>query len=100
MPGPGADRQARPMTVQLLTFHLDGITAGDYLAYIRDPEPPGLGHGLRSIAIEAEPLGDTIRATIVWDGAPPARPVAEAMTGLRMTAECVDVHCRPLSIAA
>ena len=27
-------------TFQRLTFDLDGITAGDYLAYVRNPEPP------------------------------------------------------------
>ena len=100
MPRGCGGRQAAPMTVQHLTFHLDGITAGDYLAYVRDPEPPGLGHGLRSIAIDAEPLGATVHATIVWDGTPPAPAVAEVLAGLPMTAEVVDVRCHSLAPVA
>jgi hypothetical protein len=46
--------------VQSLIMTLDGITAGDYLAWVRDPEPPALEYGLRSVAINAEPLGELI----------------------------------------
>ena len=30
-------------SLQLLTLVLDGITAGDYLCWVRDPEPAALG---------------------------------------------------------
>ena len=30
------------MALQTLTLKLDGITAGDYLTWCRDPEPPAL----------------------------------------------------------
>jgi hypothetical protein len=36
---------------QVLTLTLDGITAGDYLAWFRDPEPFALGRELRSIRV-------------------------------------------------
>jgi hypothetical protein len=65
--------------LQILTLKLDGITAGDYLAWCRDPDPPALGLGLRSIAIHADPLGDTITATLDWNQpAPPAAYAASA----------------------
>ena len=84
------------MTVQRLTFHLDGITAGDYLAYVRDPEPPGLGRGLRSIDVAAQPLGDRLEFVLTWDGAPPAPHVAEVLAGLPVTAAVVRAECRSL----
>jgi hypothetical protein len=75
------------MTTQTLTLTLDGITAGDYLTWIRDPEPPALGRELREIEVSADPLGETISATLRWEGtAPPAR-VAAAVAGLPPTAE-------------
>jgi hypothetical protein len=87
-------------TFQRLTFELDGMTAGDYLAYVRDPEPPGLGSVLRSIAIDAEPLGDTIQVVLSWNGTPPPPADAEILAGLPMTAEVVRVTCRSLEAIA
>lgn len=52
------------MSLQILTLELDGITAGDYLTWCRDPDPPALDYALRSIAIDADPLGDTITAIL------------------------------------
>jgi hypothetical protein len=60
------------MSLQILTLELDGITASDYLQWCRDPEPPALDRGLRSISIEADPLGDTITAILDWDRPAPA----------------------------
>jgi hypothetical protein len=50
------------MPLQILTLKLDGITAGDYLTWCQDPDPPALDFTLRSISIDADPLGDTITA--------------------------------------
>ena len=61
------------MALQTLTLKLDGITAGDYLTWCRDPEPPALDFALRSISIQAEPLGDTITAILDWSHSPPRR---------------------------
>jgi hypothetical protein len=36
----------RAMPLQILTLKLDGITAGDYLTWCRDPDPPALGLAL------------------------------------------------------
>ena len=80
------------MPRQILTIELDGLTAGDYLAHLRDPEPPALGFGLRSVAVRAEPRGDTVVATLVWtEAAPAARPAAQA-AGLPIVAEVVRVE--------
>ena len=92
------------MALQTLTLELDGITAGDYLTWCRDPEPPALDYGLRSISIDADSLGDTITAVLDWDRpAPPARIAAEA-AGLPPTADvrtCRSEHTAPpLKIAS
>jgi hypothetical protein len=87
-------------TFQRLTFELDGITAGDYLAYVRNPEPPGLGTSLRAIAIDAEPLGDTIEVALAWNGTAPAPATAEVLAGLPMTPEVARVTCRQLEAVA
>jgi hypothetical protein len=71
------------MPLQLLHLKLDDITAGDYLAWCRDPEPPALGFGLRSIQVEADPLGDTITAVLDWrQPAPSPSAAAAAAAGL------------------
>ncbi len=56
---------------QSLVILLDGITAGDYLTWVQDPEPPALGRELRSIAVDADPLGQLINVDLVWDCPPP-----------------------------
>src|SRR5437588_6993074 len=66
------------MPLQILTLKLDGITAGDYLTWCRDPEPPALDFALRSISIDADPLGDTITAILDWNQAVPTAPAAAA----------------------
>jgi hypothetical protein len=67
------------MARQILTLQLDEITAGDYLQWVRDPEPPALDADLLSVSIEADPLGDTVTATLDWAGpAPPASRAAPA----------------------
>ena len=62
------------MPLQILTLKLDGITAGDYLTWCRDPEPPALDFALRSISIDADPLGDTITANLDWNQPPAPAP--------------------------
>ena len=73
------------MALQTLTLKLDGITAGDYLTWCRDPEPPALDFALRSISIEAEPLGDTITAILDWSHSPPPVAVAASAAGLPLS---------------
>jgi hypothetical protein len=74
------------MTLQIVTLKLDGITAGDYLTWCRDPEPPALDFALRSISIDADPLGDTITAILDWNHALPAAPAAATAAGLPLSA--------------
>jgi hypothetical protein len=71
------------MALQTLTLKLDGITAGDYLTWCRDPEPPALDFALRSISIEAEPLGATITAILDWSHSPPPAPAPAAYQSRR-----------------
>ena len=73
------------MPLQILTLKLDGITAGDYLTWCRDPEPPALDYALRSISIDADPLSDTITAILDWSHAPPPCPVAASAAGLPLS---------------
>ncbi len=65
------------MILQRLSLTLDGITAGDYMTWVRDPEPPALG---RDLAVRADPLGDTGDALLSWKVARPEamrrRPLA------------------------
>ena len=88
------------MRVQTLIMTLDGITAGDYLAWVRDPEPPALGLSLRSVTVRADPLSDTIEAVLAWNACPPAPHIAGPVAGLPLTAEVVAVESRELAAAA
>jgi hypothetical protein len=70
------------MSLQILTLKLDGITAGDYLTWCRDPDPPALDFALRSIRVDADPLGDTITAILDWNQPALPAPIAATAAGL------------------
>jgi hypothetical protein len=65
-------RNRSNVPLQTLILRLDGITAGDHLTWCRDPDPPAFDYGLRSISIDADPLGDTISAVRVGPTGPAA----------------------------
>ena len=88
------------MTSQSLTLTLDGITAGDYLTWVRDPEPSALGRALRSITLRADAVGDTIDAVLSWNATPPPPLAAAALAGLPLTPEVVGVRSRELAAVA
>jgi hypothetical protein len=73
------------MALQILTLKLDGITAGDYLTWCRDPDPLALDYGLHSVALDADPLGDTITAILDWNQPAPAPSAAAAAAGLPLS---------------
>ena len=75
------------MPLQTLILQLDGITAGDYLTWCHDPDPPAFDHGLRAVSIDADPLGDTITAVLEWDRPVPAPRAAATLAGLPVTAD-------------
>jgi hypothetical protein len=77
--------------MQILTLKLDGITAGDYLTWCRDPDPPVLGLALRSLSIDADPLGETITAILDWNESPPPASAAASAAGLPLPAG-VQLH--------
>src|SRR5512142_335371 len=89
------------MPPQILNLKLDGITAGDYLTWCRDPEPPALGFALRSVAVHADPLGDTITAILVWNGPAPPPSAAATAAGLPPSAgvEICPLHAGRISMA-
>jgi len=68
--------------LQILILKLDGITAVDYLTWCRDPDPPALEYGLRSINVDADPLGETITAILDWNQPAPPPAAAAAAAGL------------------
>jgi hypothetical protein len=84
------------MSLQLLTLKLDGITAGDYLTWCRDPDPPALDYGLCSIRVHADPLGDTITAILDSDQPAPAPAAAATAAGLPLSPG-VQIH--PLALS-
>jgi hypothetical protein len=86
----------RPMTFQTLRLTLDGMTAGDYLAHLYDPEPPALGLGLRSVAVRGEPLGDVVEALLCWDGPAVSPHRAARLAGFPLPGEVVALESRRL----
>jgi hypothetical protein len=74
------------MSLQTLILRLDGVTAGDYLAWCRDPDASAFDYGLRSTSIDADPLGDTISAGLDWDRPMPPPRAAATIAGLPLTA--------------
>lgn len=83
--------ERRGLFAQCLTMKLDGITAGDYLAWVRDPEPPALGRDLRSITVHADPLAAEIDLALGWDREPPPVSAALLAAGFPATPEVIGV---------
>ena len=88
------------MPLQVLTLTLDGITAGDYMVSVSDPEPPALGRDLCGLSVRGEPLGETVEAVLTWQGAPAPPSTAAPMAGLALTPEVIAVEARELAVAA
>ena len=89
---PFSTTQPSTMHVQSLVIRLDGITAGDYLTWARDPEPGALDDGLRSVAITAAPVGETVNIELVWDREPPALRSALVAAGFPLIPEVVETQ--------
>jgi hypothetical protein len=81
------------MTYATLRLRLDGMTAGDYLAYLRDPEPPALGHSLHAVDVRADPLSDVVEAQLAWTDAPETTTAAAHIAGFPTPAEVVELDC-------
>jgi hypothetical protein len=88
--GTGEDRRSR-VTAQWLRLTLEGITAGDYLGWVRDPEPLALERDLRRVTARADPLGDRIEIELIWDREPPAPRLAVLAAGFPLIPEVIEV---------
>jgi hypothetical protein len=88
------------MPLQVLTLTLDGITAGDYIDWVREPEPAALGRDLREVTVRADDVGDRVEAVLSWDGRPPAEGLAAQLAGLPLTPEVRAVEAREPALAA
>lgn len=81
--------------IQHITVHLDGITAGDYLAHQLDADPALEASRLRSVTLDVpDPVGDAIGAALVWDGRAPSARAAAAAAGFALTGDVVEVRAR------
>jgi hypothetical protein len=94
--GPSHDQtqhvdRIKPRT-QHLTILLDGITAGDYVTWLRDPEPHALGRELASLSMQAGPLDDHIDVLLVWNNDPPSPRAAATAAGFALTPEVIEVR--------
>jgi hypothetical protein len=69
------------LSTQHLAILLDGITAGDYLACVRDPEPQAQDRELRSLSTRADPLSDRIDLLLIWGSDPPPPRAAAIAAG-------------------
>jgi hypothetical protein len=86
-----AQQESNEMAFQRLTLMLDGITAGDYLQWVRGPEPPALGQALQSIDVHEDPLGQIVEALLSWEGSPPSAVEAAPLAGLPLIPEVTEV---------
>ncbi len=84
------------MSLQILTLKFDGIIAGDYLTWCRDPDPLALDYALCSIRVDADPLGDQITAILDWNQPPPAPAAAVTAAGLPLPPGA-QIHARVAS---
>src|SRR5947209_4850827 len=88
--------ESRDASATLVTLVLDGITAGDYLAWIRDPDPAALGLSLRQLTVRAQPLDDRIEVQLVWEDDVPAPSRAAEAAGFPLSQNVAELVCQPL----
>lgn len=83
-----ARRRAPHQTVTLI---LGGLTAGDYLQWVRDPEPRQ-HRDLTLMSVTAAPLGDRIQLNLISSGDSPNPTAAAEAVGFPIIPEVVAVH--------
>jgi hypothetical protein len=89
------------MPPQILTLKLDGITAGDYLAWGRHRHPPARGCAVPPVHVDTKTLGDTITTTLGCNQPaplPPANATAPAQPPLTSTQTHPPVTCAAAAI--
>jgi hypothetical protein len=90
--GQTPNRDQGELAEQHLTIVLAGITATDYLAWVRDPEPHTLERDLHSVSLQADPLGELIEVLLRWNTEPPAPLAAAPAAGFYLTPEVIELR--------
>ena len=88
-----SQRAPRAATHHTLTLLLDGITADDYLQWVRDPDPPDR-EDLKLIAVCSSPLDDCIQLELLVEGEPPPPRLAANAVGFPITTNVAAVRGR------
>ena len=90
------DENANPRpTLYGLTLVLAGITAEDYLQWIRGPEPSA-GTKLTLVSAQAGSPGDRIELELLVHGEPPSHRAAATAVGFPITPEVIGMRRTPL----
>jgi hypothetical protein len=86
------NRVQAELAEQHLTIVLEGITAADYLACVRDPDPHTLGREPHLVSLQPDPLGELIEVALQWTTEPPAPPASAAAAGFCLPPEVVELR--------
>lgn len=78
-------------TLHRLTLVLAGITADDYLQWVRDPDPP-VGTEVSLLSAQAAPLGDRIEIELLVHHASLNPQTAAEVAGFPITPEVIEIH--------
>jgi hypothetical protein len=76
---------------------LAGITAEDYLQWIRDPDPTGRAD-LTLMSVRALPPGERIELELLAEGQLPALRTAVTAVGFPTTPEVIGIHMIPAGV--
>jgi hypothetical protein len=90
------ENETRHPTRYRLTLILAGITAEDYLQWIRDPDPPA-GPQVQLVSAQAAPGGNRIELELLAQREPPTHRAAATAVGFPTIPEVIGVHRTPLA---
>ena len=88
---PRPEENGRTVSLQILTLKPRRHHRRRLPTWCRDSDPPALDFVLRSVSIDADPLGDSVTAILDWNQPPLAPPTAATAAGLPLSAG-LQVH--------